>query len=155
MFSGAKAMASHTAATPASGVPFYSQALGNCVSTTDCEPHLESESKELSTERRRQELRKEQFHKLPTELLKLLRTIHIKICLYYHFVNWFIKEGISTESNEQIYLVIMPNVVTWGICICCGVRPCCSSCLGIKCLCAISIFSSCVYPSKENKTYIY
>lgn len=48
---GAKAMASHTAATAASGVPVYSQGLGNCVSTTDWEPHLESKSRGLSTER--------------------------------------------------------------------------------------------------------
>lgn len=69
ILSAAKAMASHTAATPTSDAPFYSQGLGNCSSTTDCEPCLEIKSKGLYRKhvlQRRQELGKEQFHKLPT-----------------------------------------------------------------------------------------
>lgn len=47
-------------------------------------------------------------------------------------------------------LVMMSRVVAWGIWTCCGVSPCCASCFGIKCLWAISIFSSWVYPGKEE-----
>lgn len=61
----------------------------------------------------------------------------------------FSDSTINEVSGWLTNLVMMSRVVTWGIWICWGVSPCCSNCFGIKCLWAISIFSSCVYPGKE------
>lgn len=61
----------------------------------------------------------------------------------------FLDSNITEVSGWLTNLVMMSRVVTCGIWICWGVNPCCSSCFGIKCLWAISIFSSCVYPRKK------
>lgn len=56
----------------------------------------------------------------------------------------------SDAASARTHLEMMVRVVTWGIWICWGVSPCCSSCFGIKCLWAISSFSSWEYPGKEG-----